>query len=65
MVFKECCYCFVDEILKGINMIEWIVFFVLVVWWFVEYLFLVFVVIYDIELIEILKNYCENVYFEE
>ncbi len=62
---KERCYCFVDEILKGTNTIERIASSASVVRWLAEYPSLAFVATHDIELTEILKNYCENVHFEE
>lgn len=65
MASKERCYCFVDEILKGTNTIERIASSASVVRWLAEYPSLAFVATHDIELTEILKNYCENVHFEE
>lgn len=62
---KERCYCFVDEILKGTNTIERIASSAAVVNWLADYPSLAFVATHDIELTEILKNYCDNVHFEE
>ena len=59
------CYCFIDEILKGTNTIERIAASSSVVKWLNEYSSLSFVATHDIELTEVLKQYCENVHFEE
>ncbi len=59
------CYCFIDEILKGTNTIERIAASSSVVKWLNEYSSLSFVATHDIELTEMLKQYCENVHFEE
>lgn len=61
----ERCYCFIDEILKGTNTIERIAASSSVVTWLAGYPSLSFVATHDIELTEILKNYCDNVHFEE
>lgn len=61
----EHCYCFIDEILKGTNTIERIAASSSVVTWLAGYPSLSFVATHDIELTEILKNYCDNVHFEE
>ncbi|MHC5375263.1 MutS-related protein [Enterococcus sp. LJL120] len=62
---KERCYCFIDEILKGTNTIERISASASIVKWLSDYPSLVYVATHDIELTEILKNYCTDVHFEE
>lgn len=61
----ERCYCFIDEILKGTNTIERIAASSSVVTWLADYPRLSFVATHDIELTEMLKEYCDNVHFEE
>lgn len=61
----ERCYCFIDEILKGTNTIERIAASSSVVTWLADYPSLSFVATHDIELTEMLKEYCDNVHFEE
>ncbi|MGX2946846.1 MutS-related protein [Enterococcus alishanensis] len=62
---REHCYCFIDEILKGTNTIERISASSSIVKWLSQYSSLVYVATHDIELTEILRNYCQNVHFEE
>ncbi|MGY3777650.1 MutS-related protein [Isobaculum melis] len=61
----EPCLCFIDEILKGTNTIERIAASSGMISWLQPYQALAFVATHDIELTEILKEYCTNVHFEE
>ncbi|MDH6363437.1 hypothetical protein M2139_000412 [Enterococcus sp. PF1-24] len=61
----ECCYCFIDEILKGTNTIERISASASIVNWLKDKNVLAFVATHDIELTEILKDSCDNLHFEE
>lgn len=62
---KEPCYYFIDEILKGTNTIERISASVSVFRWLADYPCLAFVATHDVELPEILKNFCKNIHFSE
>lgn len=62
---KQTCYCFVDEILKGTNTIERISASASIIKSLSPHPVLVYVATHDIELTEILKNYCHNVHFAE
>lgn len=59
------CYLFIDEILKGTNTIERIAASSNIVKWLSDYPSIAFVATHDSELTNILKNYSDNVHFQE